>query len=107
MFVIFGIMVWNSVKNELICREVLLMEPYQYKTGSREQGNVRKKRADALNLISTKNIFFRVNARALSERCTLLISHQAEKEKTELKQSSISSEDTLLDEVIKNITDKI
>ena len=52
------------------------MEPYQYKTGSREQGNVRKKRADALNLISTKNIFFRVNARALSEMCTLLISHQ-------------------------------
>ena len=107
IIVIYGIMVWNSEKNELICFEVLLMEPYQCKARSREQVNFRKKIADVLNLISTKNTFFHVNARAVLERCNLLINRQAEKEKSELKQTGLSSEDTPLDEAIKNIIDRI
>ena len=50
------IMVWNNEKDELLCREVLLMEPYQYKARSWEQGNVWKQIADALNLISTEKL---------------------------------------------------
>ena len=104
---IFGIMVWNSKNNELICFEVLLMEPYHYKARNREQVNVRKKIADVLDLISTKKTFFHVKPRAVLYRCNLLISRQAEKEKSELKQSGISSEDTPLNEAIKNIIDTI
>lgn len=36
MLLIFRIIVWNSKKNELICREVLLMEPFQYKAKGRK-----------------------------------------------------------------------
>ena len=98
-------MVWNNKKDKLLCRELLLMESYQYNARSREQGNVWKQIADALNLISTASTFFRVNARAVRERCALLTNRQAEKEKNELKQSGISPEDTPLDEAIKNIID--
>ena len=37
MLHIFRIIIWNSKKNELICREVLLMEPFQYKAKGRKQ----------------------------------------------------------------------
>ena len=101
------IMVWNNEKDELLCREVLLMEPYPYKARSWEQGNVWKQIADALNLISTENTFFRVNAHVVRERCSLLTNCQAEKEKSELKQSGISPEDTPLDNAIKNIINRM
>ena len=100
-------MVWNNEKDELLCCEVLLMEPYQYKARSRGRGNVWKQIADALNLISTESTFFLVDARAVRERCALLTNHQAEKEKSELKQSGISPEGTPLDETIKSIIDRM
>ena len=56
-----------------------------------------KQKADALNFISTENTFFRVNTDAVRERCALLKNHQAGKEKSELKQSGITPQDTLLD----------
>ena len=62
------IMVWNSEKDELLCHEVLFMELYQYKARSRERGNIWKQIGDALNLISTDSIFFRVDARAIQVR---------------------------------------
>ena len=101
------IMVWNNEKDELLFLEVLLMEPYPYKARSWEQGNVWKQIADALNLISTENTFFRVNAHVVRERCSLLTNCQAEKEKSELKQSGISPEDTPLDNAIKNIINRM
>ena len=36
MLLIFRTIVWNSKKNELICREVLFMEPFQYKATGRK-----------------------------------------------------------------------
>lgn len=50
-------MVWNNEKDDSPCREVLVMEPYQYKARNREQGNVWKQIKDALNLVSAENIF--------------------------------------------------
>ena len=87
-------MVWNDEKDELLCRG---------KARSRERGNVWKQIAYALNLISTESTFFGVDARAVRERCALLTNRQAEKGKSELKQSGISPEDSPLDNTIKNI----
>ena len=70
--------VWNCEKDKLLCRGILLMEQYQYKTRSREGGNVWKQIAGALSLISTENTFFRVDARAVRDRCALLINRQAD-----------------------------
>ena len=65
MFLVFRILVWNSKNDELLCREVLVMGPYQYKTRNREQGNVWKQVADTLNIILIENEFFRVVALAV------------------------------------------
>ena len=74
------------------------MEPHHYKVRRREQENVWNQIAYALKLISTEIV---------RERCASLINPEAEKEKSELKQSGISPEDTPLDEAIKNIIDKL
>ena len=68
------------------------MELHHYKVGRREQENVWKQIAYALNLIWTEIV---------RERCASLINPEAEKEKSELKQSGISPEDIPLDEAIK------
>ena len=60
-----------------------------------------------LNPISTESTSFRVDACAVRETCSLLTNRQAEKEKSELKQSGISPEDTPLDNAIKNIINRI
>ena len=104
---IFIIMVLNNEKDELLCREVSLMEPYQYRARSRERRNFWKQIADALNLISTESISFRVDARAVRERCAFFTNCQAEKKKSDLKQSGISPEDNPVDEAIKNIIDRM
>ena len=93
-------MVCNCEKDELVCPGELLMELYQNQARSRKQRNVWKQIADHLNLISTGNTFFCVNAHAGNENFALLINHQAEKEKSKLKQSGISPEDTPIDERI-------
>ena len=53
-----------------------------------------------MNFISPEHTFFHVDAGAVYERCALLKNHQAGKEESELKQSGISPQDTLLDEAI-------
>ena len=58
-------MVWNSENDELLCREVLVVGPYQYKTRNREQENVWKQVADAFNITIIENKFFRVVALAV------------------------------------------
>ena len=60
-----------------------------------------------LNPISIESTSFRVDACAVRETCSLLTNRQAEKEKSELKQSGISPEDTPLDNAIKNIINRI
>ena len=93
-------MVWKSEKDEFLWRQILLTELYQYKARNKERGSTLEQKADALKFISTKHTFFRVDAGAVRERCALLKNHQAGKEKSELKQSGISPQDTLLDEAI-------
>ena len=100
MFVIFIMMVCNCEKDELVCPEELLMDLYQNQSKSRKQRNVWKQIADHLSLISTGNTFFSVNAHAVNENFALLINRQAQKEKSKLKQSGISPEDTPIDETI-------
>ena len=60
-----------------------------------------------LNPISIESTSFRVDACAVRETCSLLTNRQAEKEKSELKQSGISPEDAPLDNAIKNIINRI
>ena len=65
--------------DELLCREILLFEPYKFKARTREKGNSWK--AIANNLISLDE--FKVHARAVRERCCVIKAHFEAQEKEE------------------------
>lgn len=76
-------MVWSSIKDEILCRETLLLEPYKPKQRSRD--NVWKQIAEDLNLASNDNIYFRVDHRAFRDKFNLLLDHHEQKLKDQGK----------------------
>ena len=64
-------MVWTDVKDELLCREILLCEPHKFKARTKERGNVWKIIANNLNIMADEN--FAVDQRAVRERFTLIV----------------------------------
>ena len=80
------IMVWNDQQDELLCREILLFEPYKFKVRAREKGNSWKAIADNLNSLDG----FKVDARAVRERYGVIKAHFEPKEKEEKRASGIA-----------------
>ena len=58
-------MVWSTNHDVLLCREILIAEPYRYKAGTSERSQVWDKVAQALN--SIEGIHFVVDQRAVRE----------------------------------------
>ena len=98
-------MVWNNVKDVLLCRELLVLEPYKFKEKTRERGNAWALVSENLNLIAG----FSVNMRAVRERFKLLETKYKRKNNEELKATGISPEvselDVLLEEIISRMKD--
>jgi len=59
-------MAWTPEHDVLLCREVLLEEPYKYKHGSRDRGQTWERIAQSLNDVDTLN--FCVDQRAVRDR---------------------------------------
>ena len=59
-------MEWTNVNDKLLCREVLVIEPYQFKKGTVERGNLWIAIDDNLN--NVQEIKFRVKQRSVRER---------------------------------------
>ena len=100
-------MMWNAWKDELLLREALLIEPYQFKSRSRERGNAWKIIAEHLNDGSTEDVFFKVDARAVRERFDLLIAQYISKLKDQEKSTGISPEETPLDTALESVVDRM
>ena len=98
-------MVWNAEKDELLCEEVLLFEPFRFKTRTKERGNAWKSIAENLNDSTTHK--FKVDARAVRERFSVIRAHYEEKTKEELAASGISPEFTAVDQAIESILEKM
>ena len=81
-------MVWTDVKDELLCREILLCEPSKFKARTKERGNVWKIIANNLNIMADEN--FAVDQRAVRERFTLIAEKFEEKIKEQEKASRIA-----------------
>ena len=91
-------MVWNNDKDVLLCREILVVEPYKFKEKTRERGTAWTLLSDNLNQVSG----FTVNMRAVRERFKLLEAKYKKKNNEELKATGISPDesDVLLEEII-------
>ena len=87
----------------LLCREVLLEEPYKYKKGSNEKGKKWSEKAEALN--KNQEVKFKVTQRGVRERMERLQKRYLENKKEEEPASGIAVDDlteleTLIDEII-------
>ncbi|XP_057300758.1 uncharacterized protein LOC130635443 [Hydractinia symbiolongicarpus] len=106
-YILSSPMVWNGEKDVLLCREMLVVEPYKFKEKTRERGQAWTKISDNINLIPG----FSTNMRAVREPFKLLETRYKKKNNAELKATGISPEiselDTLLEEIISRMKDPL
>ena len=98
-------MVWNNEKDETLCKEVLLFEPFRFKARTKERGNAWKSIAENLN--EMKSLHFKVDSRAVRERFGVIQAHYEVKKKEEEKASGIVPEYTEADRAIESIIEKM
>ena len=97
-------MEWSEKHDVVLCREVLVMEPYQHPYRSKERGDVWNQ--IALNLNGLDHPKFKVNKRSVRDTLTLLITKHKAKMRQEENASGIDCEETELDQAIEEIIDK-
>ena len=105
LFICRTIMVWDDTKDELLCRKVLLFEPYQFKPRTRERGNAWK--AIAENLGACATVYLKVDSRAVRERLGIITAKYKSKKKEQLAASGISPEQTPLNEALEEIIERM
>ena len=99
-------MVWTTKHDVALCREILVVEPYKYKVGSREKGQSWDRIATALNSLVEPR--FSVDQRAIRERFATLEKYFKKKTaSSEARASGISPETSEFDEAMENILELI
>ena len=96
-------MEWTEEHDVFLCREVLLLDPFQYPYRSKERGDVWGQVAINLNSSNPK---FKVSKRSVRDRLALLQSRYKEKMKREEMASGIDCEETELDRALEEIIEK-
>ena len=86
---------WLQEHDMALMQEILVFEPWEYRHGSSERGNIWERISESLN--SLKELQFQVNARSVRDRYKLLADKFKHKERDELNASGISPEVTDLD----------
>ena len=75
----------------MLCREVLLLEPFEHPRQSKERGEIWGEIAVSLNGISSPK--FKVSKFSVRDRLTLLLAKYQEKMRKELQVSGIACDD--------------
>ena len=98
-------MIWTEPHDEMLCREILTYEPYNFKSGTVQRGEAWKMIAESLN--SIENPKFTVNHRSVRERYTILEKNYVKKNNAEEKATGISPEEMSdLDKALEEIVGK-
>lgn len=98
-------MIWTEPHDEMLCREILTYEPYNFKSGTVQRGEAWKMIAESLN--SIENPKFTVNHRSVRERYTILEKNYVKKNNAEEKATGISPDEMSdLDKALEEIVGK-
>lgn len=81
-------MTWTSEKDEALCKQILLMEPFRFRPRTKESGNAWSQVAEDLKQITSLNM--NVDQRAVRDRYKILKSHFLQKMREEEKGSGIA-----------------
>ena len=95
---------WTNEHDMLLCREVIVNDPYEFKTGSRERGQCLDKIADILNAI--QNPWFKVDQRSIRDRLKKLLKAFITKKNAEERASGINPEYSELDDLLNDINER-
>ena len=99
-------MKWTTLHDVYLCREILAIQPFQYKPRTKESGNAWQKLADDLNENTKRVLLFCINSKSVREHLNLLIGkHKSEKRKEE-NASGSSPLDTELKTALDDINAK-
>ena len=86
-------MVWNTVRDEMLCREMLVVDPFiRTKKGTVERGTEWEEVADNLNKI--QQVYVKVDKQALRDRYNPLSKELRNKLKREEKRRGIETDMT-------------
>lgn len=98
-------LVWSDEMDEVLLKEVILYEPYQFKCRTKESGNAWKAISESLSRFHP--VFINIDSRACREWFTLLKTRRENELKLEEKASGISPDETeknrALDEIIERV----
>ena len=97
-------MEWTEKHDVILCREILVTEPFMFKKGSVDKGKVWTEVADSLN--SCRELQFKVKQRSVRERFALLQAKYKTKNSKDERSSGTSEEVSELDVLIQEITEK-
>ncbi len=97
-------MIWTNQHDILLCREVIVEEPYKFKYGSRERGQCWDRIANSLTHIEMPR--FIVDQRSVRDHFLKLERLFKKKMAEEERASGISPETTELDEALQDIFDR-
>ena len=97
-------MVGSTSHDVLLCRKILVIEPYRYKVGTIEREQPWDKVASALHLV--EGLHFVVDQRGVRERFAKVERNFKRKMAAEERASGISAEKNELDDAIENIMER-
>jgi len=84
-------MIWRKQHEEMLCREILTYEPFNFKSGTVQRGEAWKLIAESLNMLETPK--YSVNNRSVRERYAMLERNYKQKIAAEEKATGISPEE--------------
>lgn len=97
-------MVWTDRYNEVLLQEMYLFEPWKYKRGSKQRGQVWERISESLNKHESPR--FTVNHKSVRDHYILLEKEQKNKRRKEEKASGIAPEHTPFDDSMTDIIER-
>ena len=94
-------MAWTEEQDLLLCREILISQPYKFPFGSRERGHCWNEVANRLNECNQPR--FTVDQRAVRERYAKIEKYFKNRMAKEERASGINAEESELDQAIQDI----
>ena len=98
-------MVWSTVHDEMLCREILVVDPF---TGTKKSMVARGTKWEqvAENLSKIQQVYFKVDKRAVRDRYNLLSKELRNKLKNEEKESGIETDMTEVEMALEELIEK-
>ena len=93
---------WKMMHEDLLLREVLLLEPFQYRQGTKERGTAWTKKAENLTTLGMK-----ASQRSVREKFEKLVTEFKRKEAAEERASGVEVEYTERDQAMVDILERM